>query len=72
MKLFVALLCAALAVIFIVQNTAVVEIKFLVWTIALSRALLMFILVVLGVAMGWLLNSALRFRRQRAKMARNP
>jgi len=71
-KLFLGLLCAGLAVIFILQNAAVVEVKFLFWTLALSGALLMFILLSLGVIIGWLLNSVNRIRRDRTKAERKP
>ncbi len=42
-----------LLVIFIVQNVAVMEIKFLFWKMSMSRSLIMFFLVIIGIAIGW-------------------
>ena len=42
--------------IFVVQNTQVVEFRFLVWTISMSRALMLFGALAIGVAAGWLLK----------------
>ena len=56
-KLISVLIMIGLIVIFIVQNAAVVEIHVIFWTIAMSRVLLMFILLAIGVIVGWLLNS---------------
>ena len=67
MKLFIGLFCAGLAVIFILQNAAVVDVQFLVWTVSLSRALLMFILLALGIVIGWILNGVMRLRREKLK-----
>lgn len=40
LKLAVALVLAALLVILAIQNTAVVEVRLLIWTLSMSRALL--------------------------------
>ena len=42
--------------IFVVQNTQVVEFRFLVWTISLSRALMLFGTLAIGFIAGWLLK----------------
>jgi uncharacterized integral membrane protein len=47
----------ALVLIFVVQNTQVVEFKFLVWTMAVSRALMLFGALAVGVIAGWILKS---------------
>lgn len=47
----------ALVLIFVVQNTQVVEFKFLVWTMSLSRALMLFGALAAGVIAGWILKS---------------
>jgi uncharacterized integral membrane protein len=62
-KLIFMLILACLAVIFIIQNVEVVEIRFLIWFIQMSRSLLMFILVALGIIIGWFLNSFFRHRK---------
>ena len=43
--------------IFVVQNTQVVEFRFLVWTISISRALMLFGTLAIGFIAGWLLTS---------------
>ena len=46
-----------LIVVFTLQNTASVSVEFLVWSLTLSRALLVFLVIVVGTALGWLLRS---------------
>ena len=55
-KLILSVILAGLALIFIIQNTAVVDIRFLFWTLSMSRLLLFFFLLVIGVILGWLLH----------------
>ena len=62
-KLVTVLTLAGLAVLFIIQNVTVVEIKFLFWSLQMSRALLMFGLLAIGVMIGWFLHSYLNHRR---------
>ena len=52
--LFIGLI--ALVLIFVVQNTQVVEFRFLVWTISASRALMLFGALAIGIVAGWLLT----------------
>ena len=52
--IFVCLIVFVL--IFVVQNTQVVEFRFLVWTISLSRSLMLFGALAVGVVAGWLLR----------------
>lgn len=46
----------ALVLIFVIQNTQVVEFRFLVWTISMSRALMLFGTLAIGFFAGWLLT----------------
>ena len=46
----------AVVLIFVVQNTQVVEFRFLVWTISMSRALMLFGALAIGILAGWLLT----------------
>ena len=46
----------AFVLIFVVQNTQVVEFRFLVWTISMSRALMLFGTLAIGFIIGWLLT----------------
>ncbi len=52
--IFVCLIVFVL--IFVIQNTQVVEFQFLVWTISMSRALMLFGALFIGVVAGWLLG----------------
>jgi uncharacterized integral membrane protein len=53
--IFVGLIVVVL--IFVFQNTQVVEFKFLVWTLSISRALMLFGALAVGVLAGWILKS---------------
>jgi len=55
--------------IFVVQNTQVVEFQFLFWTFAMSRALMLFGTLAIGVIAGWLLGFPKR-RGQKQKGAK--
>jgi uncharacterized integral membrane protein len=52
----------ALVLVFVLQNTDVVEVKFLVWTKSMSRALILLLTFLIGLAAGWL---GTRFRKKR-------
>ena len=56
-KLVLALLLISLVILFVVQNVAAVEIQFLLWSAHISRALLLFIILAIGIVIGWALNS---------------
>ena len=56
-KMIISLVLAGLAVIFIIQNVTVVEVRFLFWTLPLSRALLIFLALAIGIIVGWTLRS---------------
>lgn len=61
-KLIVGLVLAGLLILFVVQNTAVVTIRFLLWDLSMSRALMIVLVLAVGLALGWLLGSQLRRR----------
>ena len=63
-KLIVILVALGLAVIFIVQNAAVVEINFLFWSLEISRSLLIFILLCIGMIAGWFLSRFIKLKRR--------
>jgi putative membrane protein len=52
-KLIISLILVGLAVIFIIQNVAVVEIHFLFWKMSMSRSLFMFFMLTIGIITGW-------------------
>jgi uncharacterized integral membrane protein len=64
-RLIVATALAVLLITFTLQNAEVVELRFLVWTLSLSRALLIFFVIVMGIVLGWILNSW-TYRRKRS------
>ncbi len=64
-KLGISLFLAFLSFIFISQNTEMVVVDFLAWSVEMSLVLLVFIILGTGVVIGWLLSSYLRFTRNR-------
>lgn len=66
-KLWISLVLAFLAFIFITQNTETVNVRFLAWSVEMSLVLLVFIMLGAGVIIGWLLNSYIRYTGNRKK-----
>ena len=54
----------ALVFAFALQNVAVVEVQFLFWGLALPRSLLIFVVLVIGIVMGWFLRTGFGRHRQ--------
>ncbi len=65
LKLILTLALVFLMTVFVLQNTTVVEIRFLFWTVSMSRALLIVLLLATGVLIGWLAHSLRFLRRKR-------
>lgn len=59
LKLFTILVLLALAAVFVVQNTDIVDLRFLFWKISMSRALMFVFLMLIGIVVGWLLRGHL-------------
>ena len=57
-KLIIGLILAAVVVLFILQNVTTMELTFLFWTLSMSRALLMFLILSIGILLGWLLHGS--------------
>jgi uncharacterized integral membrane protein len=55
-KTVVFVILAVLILLFVIQNTQVVETRFLVWTISMSRSLLLLGTFIIGVIAGWLVR----------------
>ena len=55
-KTIVFVILAVLILFFVIQNTQVVETRFLVWTISMSRSLLLLGTFIIGVIAGWLVR----------------
>ncbi|MBU0675057.1 MAG: LapA family protein [Proteobacteria bacterium] len=62
-KLIFSLILVGLTVLFVIQNVAVVEISFLFWSASMSRSLLIFFLLALGIIIGWLMHSYFMHRQ---------
>ena len=56
-KLIFTLVLIGLMVIFIVQNVAVMEIRFLFWKVSMSRSIMIFLVLAVGIITGWMLRS---------------
>lgn len=56
------LVVAGLVILFVLQNMTVVEIRFLFWSVAVSRALMLMLVFGAGILVGWLLY---HYRRNR-------
>lgn len=65
LKLTLILILSSLAVVFIAQNVAVVEIGFLLWRASMSSALLIFFTLTIGFLLGWFLHSYLLHRKSK-------
>ena len=63
-KIAVSLVLAFLLLIFIAQNTEMVRVAFLVWSVEMSRVLLLFIMLGAGIALGLLLPGLIRVAGQ--------
>ena len=61
--LILVLTLALLAVIFIIQNVAAVDVNFLFWTISMSRSLLIIFTLGIGFLLGWFLRIYYSYRR---------
>lgn len=53
-RAYIGLALLLLVVIFIVQNAAVVDIQLLFWKITMSRSLMIFIVLAIGIVIGWI------------------
>jgi uncharacterized integral membrane protein len=56
-----------LAIIFVVQNIQTVDVTFLAWTITMSRALMLIIILGIGFLLGWAVCGIGRRRRKLEK-----
>jgi uncharacterized integral membrane protein len=56
-KWIIVLALMLLLVIFAVQNYEIVEIRFLLWTLKTSRAIIVFGTFLIGLAVGWIIRA---------------
>jgi len=63
-KLWMAAGALLLALIFVVQNTGPVPIRFLFWQFPMSLALMIFLLLGAGILVGWVAGTLVSRRRR--------
>ena len=68
-RLMLILILVGLAAIFIIQNVAAVEVSFLFWSIAMSRALLIAFALIIGFMSGWIVHGYLALWRSKERSA---
>ena len=67
LKLILTLILVSMAVVFIVQNFAAVEISFLYWRVSMSGALLMFFTLMTGFVLGWFSHGYFSYRKAKGE-----
>lgn len=60
LKGIVTVLLVGLVLVFAWQNTTMVQVNFLVWSVSMPRALLVILLLVTGILVGWIVSSVRR------------
>jgi putative membrane protein len=63
---FILIVLIAIAMIFAIQNVAEVEVQFLLWSVALPRAIMILVVLAVGMLIGWILHSV-HIRRQKSR-----
>lgn len=64
-KSFITIVLIVLVMIFAIQNSAIVEIRLLFWEVALPRSLLIFMMLFIGIVIGWFTRSMFRIARSK-------
>jgi putative membrane protein len=64
-KMGIVAILAFFALIFVAQNIDVITVKFLLWELSMSRAVLLFFSLLLGFIIGWLLHSYMAYRKDK-------
>lgn len=64
-NLVLVLALAGIALIFVIQNVAAVDVNFLLWTVSMSRALLIIFTLAIGFLLGWFLHSYTAYRKSK-------
>jgi uncharacterized integral membrane protein len=60
-----------LGLVFIAQNTEVVEISFLFWTISISRALMVLLVFTIGIMLGAIIKDISARKKEKEKEKKN-
>lgn len=64
-KLSTSLVLIVLATIFLIQNTQIVQISVIFWSISMSAAIMVVTLLVVGILIGWFLNGYLSNKKSK-------
>jgi len=64
-KLILGGILLLLGVVFAIQNSEVVEVKFLVWSLKMSQALVIFLMGTTGTLVGFFFGTAFKISRQK-------
>ena len=67
-KIILSIVLLVIVQIFIFQNMEIVPVRILFWTITVSRVFLMFSMLIIGVVVGWLLNSYIHHHKNQKKI----
>lgn len=63
-KLIAGAVLVLLILVFVFQNTDVVDLRFLFWTVTMSRVLLAMLFLIVGLILGWILCGLVQQRRR--------
>ena len=55
-KVILGILLVGITALFIIQNVTTMELTFLFWTMTMSRALLMILILSAGIILGWMMH----------------
>lgn len=64
-KKILAFVLIGASLLFIIQNMAVVEIQFLLWSFSLPRSVFLLLLLLVGFLVGWLWHGYLAHKKER-------
>lgn len=70
LKLVLSLAGLTLFLIFVIQNTEAVQVEFLLWSFETRRALLLFIVLAIGIGIGWIMHGWSRRDRRGQRPAK--
>ncbi len=70
-KFIIGAILAVLAALFIMQNVTVMDLRFLFWTLSMSGGLLMFLILAVGIVLGWLLHGSFSRRKTHSNARKN-
>lgn len=66
LRLIITLALLLFVMLFAVQNAATVEIKLLFWEVSFPRSLLIFMMLLIGIIIGWFSRAIFRIKKTAA------